>query len=309
MSRRRVVATFFALLAVAGSAVSQPTSAADDVAAVNGESISGDDVTDIIDALVGSDIGWVVDPANDTIAGDQARLVVATLITNELGVQFAEQYDIDESADFDRDSASEVLDGEGGASLTGAAREMVIDQIYRSEQRASSSMSFDAGSHGEQYNRDPISLGVVCARLMTFPDEGHANDAADALRAGASAEDASAEFGAEAGTTDVQCLSVVELTQFSPALLAGFADASGGSVFDPLPGSSGFQVVQVPTFDDVVTPLQNFFDNPVASASGETPSAAQLLFDGYMISADVTVNARYGRWDPLTGSVVALGQP
>ena len=309
MSRRRAVATFFALLAVAGSAVSQPTSAADDVAAVNGESISGDDVTDIIDALVGSDIGWVVDPANDTIAGDQARLVVATLITNELGVQFAEQYDIDESADVDRDAASEVLDGEGGVSLTGAAREMVIDQIYRSEQRASSSMTFDVASHREQYNREPISLGVICARLITFAAEGDANDTADALRAGATAADASAEFGAEAGTTDVQCLSVVELTQFAPALLAGFSDASGGSVFDPLPGSSGFQVVQVPTFDDVVTPLQNFFDNPVASASGETPSAAQLLFDGYMISADVTVNARYGRWDPLTGSVVALGQP
>ena len=31
-----------------------------------------------------------------------------------------------------------------------------------------------------------------------------------------------------------------------------------------------------------------------------------MLLDGYMATADVSVNPRYGRWDPLSGSVVAL---
>jgi hypothetical protein len=36
-------------------------------------------------------------------------------------------------------------------------------------------------------------------------------------------------------------------------------------------------------------------------------SAGTVLFQGFLFGSDISVNPRFGRWDPVTGTIVALG--
>ena len=49
-------------------------------------------------------------------------------------------------------------------------------------------------------------------------------------------------------------------------------------------------------FDEVAEPLEALF----------AEQAGELMFAGFLASTDVQVDPRYGRWDPLTSTVVAL---
>ena len=69
---------------------------------------------------------------------------------------------------------------------------------------------------------------------------------------------------------------------------------------------SGVYVLDIGSYDEVSAPLQDVLSSPPPSASGSAQSLGRMLLDGYMATADVSVNPRYGRWDPLSGSVVAL---
>ena len=64
----------------------------------------------------------------------------------------------------------------------------------------------------------------------------------------------------------------------------------------PLETTLGWHVVERRPFDEIAEPLEALF----------AEQAGELLFAGYLASADVQVDPRYGRWDPLTSAVVAL---
>ena len=69
---------------------------------------------------------------------------------------------------------------------------------------------------------------------------------------------------------------------------------------------SGVYVLDIGSYDEVSAPLHDVLSSPPPAASGTQESLGRMLLDGYMATADVSVNPRYGRWDPLSGSVVAL---
>ena len=69
---------------------------------------------------------------------------------------------------------------------------------------------------------------------------------------------------------------------------------------------SAVYVLDIGSYDEVSAPLHDVLSSPPPSASGSAESLGRMLLDGYMATADVSVNPRYGRWDPLSGSVVAL---
>lgn len=309
MSRRRAATLAVALVIAVGSASSAtPAGAVDDVAAVNGEGISVAGVGDVIDALVASDIGWEVNPGNGTIPADRARLVVETQLLNTARRQFIAENEIELPADLDEAAADDMLAQQGLDSLAGAARDMVVEQIVTSQQIGTAELDVNLEDRAEQYQDNPVSLGVVCVNLLLFADEGDADRAADALRAGDAASDVAETFGAEPGSTDVQCISTTELGAAAPGVLASVVDLSAGDVLDPQVGATGWQVIGMPEFADVVEPLGAYLDAPSPSAQGGIVTTGQILFDGWLLAADIDVDARYGRWDPVTSTIVPLGQ-
>ena len=64
-------------------------------------------------------------------------------------------------------------------------------------------------------------------------------------------------------------------------------------------------VIEVATLDEVADDIEAFY----AGAEEAGTSAGELLFRGWFLDADVTVNPRYGRWDAASSSIVPLGQP
>ena len=58
------------------------------------------------------------------------------------------------------------------------------------------------------------------------------------------------------------------------------------------------------TFDDAAPKLESFF---LRLEDGGETSAGFVLYQGFLATSDITVDPRYGRWDPQTGSIVTLG--
>lgn len=294
MSRRRhrvaaLVAALLGAIAAPPAVQSAPASAADGVATVNSTRITFDRFAEAVEA-VGAVEGV---GAGDFAEGERARVVLGDLIVNVVLREFLTANGVEPAR-----SASAV-----------AARDFGIDNAIRQAYQAQLAGLTVAPVEPspEQYDENPTAYGVLCLRLLLVADEDAANDAVDALRSGA-AEDVDAAFDVAGGRADVQCLSLTDMGELAPTVLASVSDAGSGQVLGPLSAGSGFQVIEVPSFDEVSTTLQEYLDDPPPSAAGAPTSTAQLLFDGRLFDADVTVNPRYGRWDRLTATVVPLGQ-
>ena len=61
----------------------------------------------------------------------------------------------------------------------------------------------------------------------------------------------------------------------------------------------------IDTFDTAEPKLESFFLRLEDDSSGT--SAGTVLFQGFLFGSDISVDPRYGRWDPTTGTIVALG--
>lgn len=198
----------------------------------------------------------------------------------------------------------------------------------------------------DRYGAAPASVGVVCARLFTATDEEAAVDAADALGGDASFDAVEAEYAAPTPSTepvetiapvstepddgdavgtdpasgseptgsatsepadpaDYNCAPLNSFRSLGAEVVAPLLDAAPGEPV-VLETASGWYVLQYGSFDDISGQLQDVYDNPPATATGSPGSAGQLLFEGSLATAEVSVNPRYGRWDPLSGTVVAL---
>ena len=148
----------------------------------------------------------------------------------------------------------------------------------------------------------------MCLNVISIV--GDADDAADALREGTPASDRLSPQRAmvpRCRTSASRSASSVSWCRACSTSSSSSAPASS-SIRSRRP--SGHQILQVAAFDDISGELANYFADPPASpATGETPSAGELLLMGYAVTADVSVNPRYGRWDAATVSIVPLGQP
>jgi hypothetical protein len=271
-----------AAVVVALVALSAPGTAAagDDAATVNGESISVDDFEAAVEE------SGVVDPATQTADAVIARTTLSELIAGAARVQFVRSYGMDADA------------------------ETVADQLARLRPP-------DVADVGDVYADRPASLGVICARLMPVDDVDDGSAARDALAAGTPFVEVADRYSSDPGlvaydgwlTGDAAnpCVPLVDL-QFDATIADAFVAAkpgvpAGPVVFDGAQGSLVF-VIEIAELDEVASAIEAFY----AGAEGNGTSAGELLFRGWFLDAEVTVNPRYGRWDPASGSIVPLGQ-
>lgn len=319
---------------------SPPAGAADDAATVNGTSIAVDDLDATIGAFAAQGIlQLTVDPTTGTVSADGARTTLTILIQNEVGASVLAGLGVEPMSDGDRDVQFQAIVAQQPAldELDDDAKNVITSYVAQSSQM--NDLTVPAVDQlRDRYEAAPASVGVVCARLFTATDEQAAVDAADALGGGASFDAVEAEYAAPTPSTEpVETIAPVS-TEPDNGDAAGTDPASGSEPADPAdyncaplnsfrslgaevvapvldaaPGepvvletASGWYVLQYGSFDDISGQLQGVYDNPPATATGSPGSAGQLLFEGSLATAEVSVNPRYGRWDPLSGTVVAL---
>ena len=185
-------------------------------------------------------------------------------------------------------------------TLTGDTRAAVAyDTIYT--QRLDAIEVTDVETLRERYEAMPASLGVYCATAVVLADQADAEAVAAAIAGGATADEAAASVD-DASVTDWQCTPISTVTD--PVLHASIVAAQPGESIGPVSTADGFAVLVIDTWDDAAPKLESFF---LRLEDGGETSAGFVLYQGFLLDADIDVNPRYGRWDPATGSVVTLG--
>jgi hypothetical protein len=157
----------------------------------------------------------------------------------------------------------------------------------------------------EAYAQDRVSLGVVCARAIFVADEASQRAAVDALVGGRPFAEVGAEHSADPafeatggtllGDPEQPCFDLAQLSQFPPDIAEALVTAPPRAV---LPIDDPISVFVVPGAGSVQRPIAELYE-------GEGPGRYAL--SAFIWSSDVTIDPRYGRWNPFTATVVALG--
>jgi parvulin-like peptidyl-prolyl isomerase len=158
-----------------------------------------------------------------------------------------------------------------------------------------------------RYAESPVATGAVCARHILVETEAEADAVVQELADGAdfaelaaqrSIEPAAADTGgALAGSDGNACLPVSTYqSQFDPGFTAGVLVAEAGVPSAPVESQFGWHVILIRPYDEVADDL--------AALVGTAPGDAALA--GALVTADVTVDPRYGQWDRTTASVISL---
>ncbi len=159
-----------------------------------------------------------------------------------------------------------------------------------------------------RYANDPKSLGLLCVRHLVVENESTAREALAEL--GASPTDE--QFATVAGAFSIEpnakqsggaltgqsgeCISLNEYQAgFDPDFVRGAFDARAGVPTEPVKSSFGWHVIYVRPFTAVSESL--------SATLGE--AAGEYLLLGALAGADISVSSRYGKWNPLSGQVVA----
>lgn len=261
--------------ALAGSSFAQPASAADDVATVNGESISVDDFDEILESL---------GVTTDTVDANAARGLLTDIIVTEAMRQLVESRGIDPG-----ERADNAPDDPGFAQDRQRYQVLLADVDSLSDEYAA------AGG---------ILEGLICLQVISVADAETGDDVIAELADGAEFAAVGAEYdptsaasgGWVSGDPAQPCLAVDQMTDAAAPVLEAVADIEVGEPAGPIEIGEGFVViVRTAPFDDVATAF---------TASPATAAVAE-----YLPTIDITINPRYGRWDAESGSVVALSAP
>ena len=160
----------------------------------------------------------------------------------------------------------------------------------------------------ERYNSNPKSLGMLCVRHLVVEKQATAQAALAELGMAPSDEqfatiagkyssepNATTSGGALVGQTS-DCIGINEWQAgFDPDFVAGALAARTGVPTAPVKTSFGWHVIYIRPF----TAVAESVSANLASSAGE------YLLLGALADANISVASRYGRWNPLTGSVVA----
>jgi hypothetical protein len=153
------------------------------------------------------------------------------------------------------------------------------------------------------YARQPAELGLICADVVRADSESAAKDAAAKLASGATAESVAAT--PLLGTDGVVCPNLGDIAaSVTTDAFTAMIDAKPGATIGPIetPGTDGASIWSVYR-------IQQIADAAEGLTSALASNAGQLAYLGAASTADVVVSTTYGKWDPLTRSVVAISTP
>lgn len=159
------------------------------------------------------------------------------------------------------------------------------------------------------YDENPAKFGLLCARHILIPTEAAAKELKAQLDAGAdfatlaqaNSTDGSASDGGRLYTEGEDC---PPSATFVPAFVDGAFSVPTGQVSAPVQTDFGWHLILVDKatelpFDQAKSIVQKFAGDKAAA------ELARVLQDG--AKGDISVNARYGTWDPASARILAPG--
>ena len=246
------------------------------------------------------------DAATGSVPSADARNWLTLLVRNAASTEFLAEND-EAVTDEDRQAVRDTI--EADSDLLQFPDEIVSQFVDLQAASAAQERipAPDAAELEARYDRSPASLGVICVRHVLLATEAEAQDVMDELAAGAAIEDLAVERSTDPSAADNggaiegangACTSTAEAAaqQGDPAFLAAAMTSKPGEPVGPVESSLGWHVIEARPFDEVSDSLTTLYDE----------NAGSLLFDGFMATADIRVDPRYGRWDGTSASVVGL---
>ena len=158
------------------------------------------------------------------------------------------------------------------------------------------------------YSEQPIATGMLCLRHILVATEEEANDVVASLEDGVdfvtiatqvSLEGSAALTGGALTGTESECLPTAQyISNFDPDFVAAAFEAPATTWSEPVKTQFGWHVI-------LNRPWAEIGDDVVAAYA--SPDGALFYVDAVLNSADVTVDSRFGRWNPSSGRIVPLG--
>ena len=296
---RRILASALsaALLVLTGCAAS------DVAATVNGAAVSATDLEQTVRDFVAVGETTLLNGAadGDTVRGLLTSYIRARITDTVIAAGGESVTDADLSA------VRDELDAQNVAGLPDTLRDLIVElnaaQAVLARVPAPSSDDVAA-----RYANNPKSLGMLCLRHLVVKEESQAraallelgdapSDEKFAQVAGKfSFEPGAAESGGALRGQTGECIAINEYQAgFDRDFVRGALAARTGVPTQPVKSSFGWHVIFVRPFEAVRESV----------TANLATSAGEYLLLGALADADISVASRYGRWDPLAGSVVA----
>ena len=280
----------------------------DEAASVGDDEVTIDDYESLLAAFAERPeiTGLIEDPATGSVPSDDARNWLSLMVQNVASTEFLADHG-EAVTDDDREAVRDTIaDDNDLLQFSDEVVALFVDLEAAASAQARIAAP-DAAELERRYSESPASLGVVCVRHILVDTEAAADDVVAELDAGAdfardlaaerSTDPSAAENGGALEGESGACLPIEPAgQQLDPTFVAAAATSSPGAPIGPVETSFGWHVIEARPFDEVAESLTGLFEQ----------SAGELLFGGYLATADVRVDPRYGRWDGLTAAVVAL---
>jgi len=293
--RLAAVVALISLLAACGGT--------DNAATVNGSAVLAADLDQTVSDFAAVGETQIIDGVAD---GEIVRGLLTSLIRAEVTNQVLA--DAGEAVtDADINAARAQLDSQNVEGFPQTLLDLVA-QLDAANAALARVQAPAADVVAARYASNPKSLGMLCVRHLVVEKESTAREALGEL--GDSPTDAKvAEVvgrysfepnaketgGALQGQTG-ECIAINEYQAgFDPDFVRGALAARTGVPSQPVKSSFGWHVIYVRPF----TAVADSVSQALNSAAGE------FLLLGALADADITVASRYGKWNPLTGQVVA----
>jgi parvulin-like peptidyl-prolyl isomerase len=307
--------TAFGLVASACSTVSP------DAASVNGESIDRSTFDDQLSLYADNEAflarvsssgqGAVEGNGDGTVSADFARQV----LQREIVLLVIQQQNAERGAtvtpDIEAAAREDVIAQFGLEAFDGfpaSFQDTLVDQnaqvfLLRA---AVAGNALDDSELQAVFEEDPSQFAEVCAAHILVATEEEADEVLARLEGGEDFATVAAEVSTDSGSAanggNLGCVARgVTVPEFEDALFA----TPEGEISDPVETEFGFHVIEVlqhndPTFE-AAKPLV------LQRVLADSNEGFNTVLNGALAAADVTVDPRYGRWNPLLSIVVADG--
>ena len=166
--------------------------------------------------------------------------------------------------------------------------------------------ALDDGALQAAFDEDPSQFAEVCAAHILVATRAEAEDVAARLDDGEDfatvAAEVSTDTGSAASGGNLGCVARgVTVPEFEDALFA----TPEGEISDPVETQFGFHIIEVlqhnaPTFE-AAKPLV------LQKVLADSNEGFNTVLNEKLAAADVSIDARYGRWNPSLSLVVADG--
>ncbi|MFM8264589.1 MAG: peptidylprolyl isomerase [Acidimicrobiia bacterium] len=296
---RRILASALvaALVTLTGCAAS------DAAATVNGSAVSTDDLEQTVRDFVAVGETTLLNGAAD---GDTVRGLLTSFIrariTDAVIAASGESVTDDDLA-----AVRDELDAQNVAGLPDTLRDLIV-KLNAAQAVLARIPAPSSDEVAARYANNPKSLGMLCLRHLVVKEESQARSALVELGDAPSDEkfaQVAGKFSYEPGAAESggalrgqtgECIAINEYQAgFDRDFVRGALAARTGVPTQPVKSSFGWHVI-------FVRPFEAVRESVTASL---TSSAGEYLLLGALADADISVATRYGRWDPLAGSVVA----